>query len=89
MEQTIEKTMEDGRGKGSRPFCRPVGMGFCQPKWCGLFMLIAGLLWLGARLNLIDGNLFWPLLLISMGTSIILSIFWKRVRKRPSLPSRI
>jgi hypothetical protein len=77
MEQTIIKK-EDGRGNGTRSFCRRGEKGFCHPKWCGLFMIIAGLLWLGARLNWLSGDLFWPLLLIIMGTSIVLSVLLKR-----------
>ena len=78
MERTIEKTIEGGEGYGTRYFRHSAGRRFCHPHWCGVFMIVAGLLWLAGRLGWISGELFWPLLLIIVGSVITLSYLVRR-----------
>lgn len=39
----------------------------------GIFLIIIGALWLGAKLGLFNPTLFWPLAFITIGTWIIVS----------------
>ncbi len=39
----------------------------------GIFLIIIGGLWLGAKLGLFNPAIFWPLALITVGTWIIVS----------------
>jgi hypothetical protein len=39
----------------------------------GIFLIIIGGLWLGAKLGFFDPEIFWPLAFITIGTWIIIS----------------
>lgn len=72
-EQHMQENRSDARG--------PCGMmaGHTHPmKWCGMFPLIAGLLWLSVLAGWLPADLFWPIFLVLMGTLMIAVPLWRR-----------
>lgn len=72
-EQHMQENHSDARG--------PCGMmtGHTQPmKWCGMFPLIAGLLWLSLLAGWLPANLFWPVFLVLMGALMIVPPLWRK-----------
>lgn len=75
---------------------RPVAGGMCGRaagrcpgmNWCGVFFVLAGLLWLAARTGWLAPELFWPVLLVFMGTLMILPHLWKRAGRGEERTSR-
>jgi hypothetical protein len=47
--------------------------------WCGFFLVIAGLLWLIVHSGWLATDLFWPVLMVLMGTWMILPPFWRKM----------
>jgi hypothetical protein len=75
---------------------KEVGKGYHSDwrRWCygegrrkaglGIFLVIIGVLWLGAELGLFNSTLFWPLAFIGVGTWIVVSsLFRRKSRNRP------
>jgi hypothetical protein len=47
--------------------------------WCGIFFLLAGLLWLIVRSGWLAADLFWPVLMVMIGTWMVLPPLWRRM----------
>lgn len=77
----METTMNQEKKTGMRTFCSSPEGRHHQKKWCGSFLVIIGLLWLGTRLGWINGDFFGPVFLILMGTWMILPPLLRTVRK--------
>lgn len=71
------ETIVDKEGKkGTRHHCATEGRR-CGGKWCGSFMITVGLLWLASLSGWINGDYFWPILFILMGTWMMLPLLLK------------
>jgi hypothetical protein len=72
------------------------GDGYCRDwrRWCdvggrrrsrlGIFLIIIGGLWLGAKLGFFNPEIFWPLAFIAIGIWIIISSLLRGKSGRPS-----
>lgn len=73
MDKTFEKRMNQDRENGTQSSFGAERR-FCRAGWCGVMMIIAGMLLLFSKLNWINPDFFWPLFLIAVGFFIILPV---------------
>jgi fatty acid desaturase len=79
--EKMETTVDQERKTGAQTFCSSMEGHHSRKKWCGSFMVVIGLLWLGALSGWINGDFFGPLFLMLMGIWIILPPLLSNVRK--------
>jgi len=68
----METTVNQEKKRGVGTFCSSTEGHHSRKKWCGSFLVITGLLWLGTLSGWINGDFFGPLFLMLMGIWIIL-----------------
>jgi hypothetical protein len=74
----MEHANDREKRHGGHGMCRKMADCRRGMPWCGFFLVIAGLLWLIVRSGWLAADLFWPVLLVLMGTGMILPPLWRR-----------